>query len=65
MTMGIAELIRSGVTCFNDMYFGIPTQVAAGKAAGIRGVYGINVFSGKSREAENCDDALKNVYFKI
>lgn len=59
MRMGIAELIKSGITCFNDMYFGIPTEVSVGKEIGIRGVYGFSVMSFATKDAKDCDDALK------
>jgi 5-methylthioadenosine/S-adenosylhomocysteine deaminase len=37
----VAEMIRSGTTCFNDMYFFPDTTAAVASAAGIRAVVGL------------------------
>jgi 5-methylthioadenosine/S-adenosylhomocysteine deaminase len=38
--LGILEMIRSGTTCFGDMYFFMPEVVAAVEESGIRGLLG-------------------------
>ena len=39
-----AEMLRGGVTCFNDMYFFPEAALEASRAAGMRSVHGIIVF---------------------
>jgi len=56
--LAMAEMIRSGTTCFNDMYFfpNITGQVAAD--AGIRAVIGMILVDFPSSWADNADDYL-------
>ena len=39
----MAEMIRSGTTCFNDMYFFLQATAEAADIAGVRGSIGITV----------------------
>lgn len=39
----MAEMIRGGTTCFNDMYFFLPAVAEAADLAGVRGCIGITV----------------------
>ena len=39
----MAEMIRSGTTCFNDMYFFLQATAEAAKTAGIRAFIGVTV----------------------
>src|SRR5947207_537094 len=41
--LAMAEMIRSGTTCFNDMYFFLPATAQAAEKAGIRANIGITV----------------------
>jgi len=53
--LGVAEMLRSGTTCFNDMYF-FPNDVAQVAAeTGIRAVVGMIVIDFPSAWAENSD----------
>lgn len=49
--LGIVELIKSGCTCFEDMYFQSENTARAVKEAGIRGVLGLTLF-GDGKETE-------------
>lgn len=77
--LSVAESIRSGVTCINDMYFYAGSGKKALEKAGIRGVVGIGVlgsFEKAFKEADNfkeselvklsmCPHALYTVPFDI
>lgn len=55
---GIAEMIRGGITCFNDMYF-FPDQVATVSAtAGIRAVIGMILIDFPSAWAKDTNEYL-------
>ena len=41
----IAEMLRSGTTCFNDMFFFMPSIAEAVELSGIRGHVGINIIN--------------------
>ena len=52
----VAEMIRSGTTCFNDMYF-FPDQIAEVAAeVGIRAVVGLIVIDFETAWAKNADE---------
>ncbi len=57
-TLAVAEMLRNGVTCFNDMYFfpDITAQVAA--EAGMRAVVGLILVDFPSAWAKDPDDYL-------
>lgn len=52
------EMLRGGVTCFNDMYFFPAAAAEAAMAAGIRTVLGITVVEFASAYAADADDYL-------
>jgi 5-methylthioadenosine/S-adenosylhomocysteine deaminase len=57
--LAMAEMLRSGTTCFSDMYFfpDVTAQVAA--ASGIRAVVGIIVFDFPTPWANDVDEYLR------
>jgi 5-methylthioadenosine/S-adenosylhomocysteine deaminase len=52
------EMLRGGVTCFNDMYFFPADAARAALSAGIRAVLGITVFEFPSAYGSDADDYL-------
>ena len=57
--LACAEMLRSGTTCFNDMYF-FPEQAArAAEQAGIRATLGLIVIDFASAWAQDADDYLR------
>ncbi|MBR5028178.1 MAG: amidohydrolase [Bacteroidales bacterium] len=44
--LGCLEMIKTGTTCFSDMYFFLPQEAQAVKDMGIRGVLGFSLFDG-------------------
>ena len=52
------EMLRGGITCFNDMYFFPQEAAEAARATGIRGSLGITVFEFPSAYGNNADDYL-------
>lgn len=52
----IAEMIRSGTTCFNDMFFFMPSVADAIDISGIRGHIGIHLISFPTNWANNIDE---------
>ncbi len=52
------EMLRGGVTCFNDMYFYPEAAAEAAAAAGIRAVLGITVIEFPTDYATDADDYL-------
>lgn len=56
--LAIAEMLRGGTTCFNDMYF-FPDEVARqAEQAGIRAVLGLIVIDFPTAWAQNADEYL-------
>lgn len=57
--LAIAEMLRSGITCFNDMYFfpDVVGEVAA--AAGMRACLGLILFDFPTAWAANADEYLR------
>ncbi len=52
----MAEMIRSGTTCFNDMYFFLQATAQAADIAGIRGSIGITVIDFPTAWAANTEE---------
>ena len=57
-TIGCAELIRSGVTTFNDMYYFEEDVAKAAAAAGMRAVCGQTVMKFPAPDAESYEDSF-------
>ena len=58
---GLVEMIKSGTTCFADMYFSQWKTAEAVKMAGIRGVLGLTFF-GDEKESER---RIREIYPRI
>ncbi|OUR81874.1 N-ethylammeline chlorohydrolase [Cycloclasticus sp. 46_120_T64] len=56
--LAIAEMIRGGTTCFNDMYFFIDQTAAVAARSGIRANIGIPVIDFPTRWAKNLDEYI-------
>lgn len=56
--LGCAELLQSGVTCFNDMYFFPQSTAEAAIQAGMRAFIGLLVFDLPSAYAHDAEDYL-------
>lgn len=56
--LAIAEMIRCGSTCFNDMYFFLQATAEATHIAGVRGHIGITVIDFPTAWAQNVDEYL-------
>jgi len=56
--LAIAELIRSGTTCFNDMYFFLQETAEVAVNAGIRGNIGITVIGFPTAWAKTSDEYI-------
>jgi 5-methylthioadenosine/S-adenosylhomocysteine deaminase len=56
--LAIAEMIRGGTTCFNDMYFFPDITAAVARQEGIRATVGIIVFDFPSAWGEGPDDYI-------
>ena len=54
--LAIAEMIRGGITCFNDMYFFAETTAKVAAAAGIRSCVGMILLDFPTRYAGNADE---------
>ncbi len=54
--LAMAELIRCGTTCFNDMYFYIEETAKAALEAGVRGCIGMSVIDIPTPWAKTTDD---------
>lgn len=57
--LGCAEMIRSGITTFNDMYYYEDAVAEVAAEAGLRGVCGQTVLKFPSPDAETWDDSLE------
>ncbi len=57
--LAAAEMIRSGVTCFNDMYFYPETAARVAQHAGLRAVIGLILLDFPSAWAGNSDEYLE------
>ncbi|MFA5626843.1 MAG: TRZ/ATZ family hydrolase [Thiohalomonadaceae bacterium] len=56
--LAMAEMLRSGTTCFNDMYFFPDTTARAASQAGMRAVVGLIVIDFPSAWAQHADEYL-------
>jgi 5-methylthioadenosine/S-adenosylhomocysteine deaminase len=56
--LACAEMIRSGITCFADMYYHEADIAAAAAAAGLRGVLGQTILKFPAPDAETYEDSL-------
>lgn len=56
--LAMAEMIRSGTTCFNDMYFFLQSTAKAADLAGIRANIGITVIGFPTAWAQNSDEYI-------
>ena len=56
--LAAAEMIRSGTTCFNEMYFFLQATAQAADHAGLRGQIGITVIDFPTAWAKNVDEYL-------
>ena len=56
------EMLASGTTAFNDMYFRLPAMAQAVKDSGIRAMLGYNIF-GDGEEVENLKKEILNSQF--
>ncbi len=57
--LALAEMIRGGTTCFNDMYFFPEVTAEAAERAGLRAVVGMIVIDFPSAWAADADDYLQ------
>jgi 5-methylthioadenosine/S-adenosylhomocysteine deaminase len=57
--LAIAEMIRSGTTCFNDMYFFLDATAKAAELAGIRAHIGMTVIDVPTAWAKTPDEYFK------
>ncbi len=57
--LALAEMIRSGTTCFNDMYFFPEVAAARAQNAGMRACIGMIVIDFPSAWARNADEYIK------
>lgn len=57
-TLAAWEMLRGGITCFNDMYFFPDAAAEAARAAGIRAVLGVTVIEFPTAYATDADDYL-------
>ena len=56
--LGVAEMLRGGTTCFNDMYFYPDVTARVAQQAGIRSVVGLILIDFPSAWASDADDYL-------
>ncbi|MEK6771881.1 MAG: TRZ/ATZ family hydrolase [Pseudomonadota bacterium] len=56
--LAMAEMIKGGTTCFNDMYFFADVTARAAETAGLRAVVGLIVLDFPSAWAQNADEYL-------
>jgi 5-methylthioadenosine/S-adenosylhomocysteine deaminase len=62
--LAMAEMIRSGTTCFNDMYFFLQSTAQAADVAGIRANIGITVIGFPTAWASTSDEYInKGIVF--
>ncbi len=57
--LALAEMLRGGITCFNDMYFFPEVTARVTAAAGMRAVVGLIVIDFPSAWATDADDYLR------
>lgn len=57
--LAIAEMLRSGTTCFNDMYFFPDTVARTAEKAGVRATTGLIVLDFPTQWASNADEYIE------
>lgn len=57
----IAEMIASGTTCFNDMYFSVPETIRALQETHMKGTVGLTLFGDEQDSRERIDRALHSM----
>ncbi|MGI9311667.1 MAG: TRZ/ATZ family hydrolase [bacterium] len=58
--LALAEMIRGGTTCFNDMYWSPETTAARVERAGMRACIGMIVIDQPTRWAQSADEYIHN-----
>jgi 5-methylthioadenosine/S-adenosylhomocysteine deaminase len=57
-TLAVAEMLRAGVTCFNDMYFFPEVAVQVAQESGIRMVVGLICIDGENNYSSSATDCI-------
>lgn len=57
----VAEMIRSGITCYNDMYFFPHASCEVVRQTGIRAAIGLTVLEFPNPYTKDADDAFRKV----
>ena len=57
--LACAEMLRGGITCFNDMYFHPDAAARAASESGIRAVLGLTVLEFPTNYASDADDYIE------
>ncbi len=55
----LAEMIRSGTTCFNDMFFFMPSTAKATEVACMRGFISMHIISFETKWAKNAEEEFE------
>ena len=62
--LSMVEMIKTGSTCFNDMYFGYKGSIPAIKKCGVRGIYGRCLMGNMDKDSICRVDDFKKLYEK-
>ncbi len=57
----IAEMIASGTTCFNDMYFSVPETIRALQETHMKGTVGLTLFGNEEESRKRIDRSLQTL----
>lgn len=60
--LSMVEMIKTGSTCFNDMYFGYKGSIPAIKKCGVRGIYGRCLMGNMDKDSICRVDDFKRLY---
>ena len=60
--LSMIEMIKTGSTCFNDMYFGYKGSIPAIKKCGVRGIYGRCLMGNMDKDSICRVDDFKKLY---
>ena len=60
--LSMVEMIKTGSTCFNDMYFGYKGSIPAIKKCGVRGIYGRCLMGNMDKDSICRVDDFKKLY---
>lgn len=60
--LSMIEMIKTGSTCFNDMYFGYKGSIPAIKKCGVRGIYGRCLMGNMDKDSIDRVDDFKKLY---